>query len=451
MIRERRIIFPKELFKHLLEFLSSKEPSETGCFLLAHDYNTRNSIVLTITEVIKPQSDSWNYENEHGLEPTSYFINQSVLMADVNNSSLIFVHTHPNALHPPQFSPIDEETNRKLLPNLSEILRDRPMGSIVLSKLGMYGVILDKGKMEEVTDIRVVGTTYHEFPVTNDKRKPRAISSTFDRQVRAIGTGAQGRLQQACVSIVGVGGTGSAVAVQLARMGVKKLRLVDRDIVDESNVTRMYGSTHKDVGKPKVEMMKKHLSSFSKTKVETLCVDIAKKDVVSVLSDSDVIFGCTDNLTSRSILNDIAVQHYIPLIDVGCRIDLNENNSINQAIAKVQVVTPDSACLWCTGALDGKTILQESLSDEEKKKLANEGYYESLEKQPSIVSITTLAASIAVNKFLSLFDVFGDQYASRVQVEVREEFTVSDSPAIKADCICQMRRGLGDNRTIIPS
>jgi hypothetical protein len=99
--------------------------------------------------------------------------------------------------------------------------------------------------------------------------------------------------------------------------------------------------------------------------------------------------------------------------------------------------------------LDGKAILQESFSDEEKKKLINEGYYESLEKQPSIVTLTSLAASIAVNKFLSLLNVFGDQYASRVQVEVRDEFMVSDSPAIKADCICRKRRGLGNTRRIL--
>lgn len=450
MIKARRIIFPKKLFEGLIEFLSSKEPSETGCFLLAHHYTTRDAgIVLTVVDVIKPSSDSWNYENEHGLEPTSSFINQSVLKADASNSSLIFVHTHPDALHPARFSPIDEETNGKLLANLSEILRNRPLGSIVFSRRGMYGVILDEGKMAEITDVRIAGTTYYEFPVTNDGRKIQAISSTFDRQVRAIGMGAQSRLQETIVSVVGVGGTGSAVAVQLARMGVKKLRLIDRDVVDESNMARVYGSTFKGVGKPKVKVLKKHISSFSKTKVETLSADIAKKEVVSILADSDVIFGCTDNLMSRSILNDVAVQYYIPLIDVGCRVDLNQNRSINQSIAKVHVVTPDNACLWCTGALDGKAILQESFSDEEKRKLANEGYYEGVEKQPSIVSLTTLAASIAVNKFLSLINVFGDEYYSRTQVEVKEEFMVSDSPEIRADCICRKRRGLGDCRRIV--
>jgi len=54
------------------------------------------------------------------------------------------------------------------------------------------------------------------------------------------------------------------------------------------------------------------------------------------------------------------------LIDVGCRITLDSSHIIDQAVVKVQVVTPDKACLWCTGALDGRVILQESFSDERK-------------------------------------------------------------------------------------
>jgi len=80
---------------------------------------------------------------------------------------------------------------------------------------------------------------------------------------------------------------------------------------------------------------------------------------------------------------------------------------------------------------------------------AREGYYEDIEKQPSIISITSLAASIALNKFLSLFGVFGEEYFSRTQVEVKNEFMISDSPEIKSGCICQKRRGLGDSRKII--
>ena len=122
---------------------------------------------------------------------------------------------------------------------------------------------------------------------------------------------------------------------------------------------------------------------------------------------------------------------------------MNGNDSISQAIAKVQIVTSDSACLWCTGTLDGKIIMQESLSAEEKSNLAKEGYYDGIEKQPSVISMTTMAASMAVNKLLNLLGVFGDKYNSRTQIELKDGFMIDDTPEIKSNCICQNNRGKG--------
>ena len=147
------------------------------------------------------------------------------------------------------------------------------------------------------------------------------------------------------VTVIGVGGTGSSVAVQLARMGVRRLRLVDRDVIDDTNVPRVYGSTTADIGKPKVIVLKNHIASFSKTQVEAVHRDIVSNDLVHAIVDSDVLFGCTDNLASRSVLNAISIQYYIPLIDIGCRILGDGEGSIIQAAAKVQLVTPDTACL----------------------------------------------------------------------------------------------------------
>ena len=124
---------------------------------------------------------------------------------------------------------------------------------------------------------------------------------------------------------------------------------------------------------------------------------------------------------------------------------MDGGGSISQAVAKVQTITPDSACLWCTGTLNGKTILQESLSDKERKRLAEEGYYESIDKQPSVISLTTLAASIAVNKFLGLVGAFGDQTSTRIQVELKDGFMISDVPEIKANCVCRKNKGAGFN------
>ena len=85
------------------------------------------------------------------------------------------------------------------------------------------------------------------------------------------------------IAIVGVGGTGSAVAVQLARMGVASLTLLDRDTIDESNLSRVYGSKKKDVGKPKVGVLKKHLSTYSKMRVDAIQADITARDMTQHL------------------------------------------------------------------------------------------------------------------------------------------------------------------------
>ncbi|SRR6266487_2076735 len=440
------LIFPKRLYEDLKSFLFSNAPDENGCFLLANSYKKRgDNTVLLINDIIKPESNSWNREGEHWLEPSSSFTNHAVVMADSTNSSLLFVHTHPGMFHPPHFSSIDEKSNKRLFRNLSEILPNRPLGSLVFSQKGVYGVIFDEKKTRRISTFGVVGHTISE--VSGAGRKP--VDDSFDRQVRLIGKDGHARLREMRATIVGVGGTGSSVAVQLVRIGVGKLTLVDKDVIDATNLPRVYGSARKDIGKPKVEALKKHIRGFSKTKVEAVHADITKADVASILKESDVIFGCTDNLTSRAVLNDISVQYFIPLIDVGCRVQLKDDGSIDQAICKVQVVTPDDGCLWCTGTLDGKIILQESLSEEDKRKLSDEGYYQDVGKQPSVISLTTMAASIAVNKLLSLLGVFGNDYSSRTQIELQNGFMLDDTAPIKENCVCQKRRGMADKRNVV--
>lgn len=444
------VVFPRTLFNDMRSSLLSTSPSENGCFLLANQLriNSKRDVLL-VTRAIYPSPDSWNYNSEDSLEPKSSYINQAVVMADFDKSGLIFIHTHPSPYHPVTFSAIDESSNKKIFANLSQILPDTPLGSLVLSRKELYGVVYSEGSLRLINRVRLSGNILQEFPVPcKVKIKNNSIDPIFDRQVRMFGEKNQKKLEDLLIVVVGVGGTGSSVAVQLARMGVKKIRLIDFDILDESNISRVYGATIKDIGKAKVTVVRDHIKSFSKAAIEILSEDITKKNLLKSLIDSDVIFSCTDNLTSRSILNDVSLQFYIPLIDVGCRIHLDEEGSIDQAVAKVQVVCPDSACLWCTGTLDGRIILEESYPEEERTRLAAEGYCEGIDKQPSIISMTTLVASLAVNKFLSILGVFGEDYDTFSQIEVKNGFMISNSPEIKSGCICQKRRGIADKRKI---
>ena len=438
------VAFSGEFYKDLVEFLFGTAPYENGCFLLANSYRAKDRFVLLVTGAILPTADSWNYRGKRSLEPSSSYVSQCVAAADAAESSLLFVHTHPNPLHPSTFSMIDRKSNKRMFENLSNIIPDKPLGSLVFSKAGICGVVFDKGELYGVSKVKIAGNTLTEFPgIGFEEKQIGKIDARYDRQIRALGRQRQRRFRDMVVTIVGVGGTGSPVAIQLARMGIKNLQLIDMDNVDETNLPRIYGSSDADIGKPKVEVLRKHLRSFSKSRVTAIRGDVTDKGMLEQLIGSDVIFACTDNLTSRSVLNDISSKYYIPLIDVGCRIHLNDDGSISQAVGKVQAVTPDSACLWCSGTLDGRLILQESLSEEQKTKLANEGYYDGMEKQPSVISLTTMAASMAVFKLISMVGAFGDKYNPRTQIELQSGFMVDDRPEIRTNCICRKNLGLG--------
>ena len=433
-----KVVFNKKLFEELNKFLFQTK-KENGCFLLGDSFTTKKGQnTVLIKKIIKPNKDSWDYNSEQSLAPSSTFVNYAVGLAEEQNSSLIFVHTHPHPLHPATFSFIDEKTNRELFDNLEQIL-DEPLGSFVFSRHGICGIMHKNGKTKPVSRIMVSGHILNEYDGVGFESKTK-LNKKFDRQYNAIGKLQQKTLQNMTVSVVGAGGTGSAVAVQLARMEVRNLQLFDHDIITETNVPRVYGSTDNDCGKSKVQVLKNHIKSFSKTKVDTFQADITKSDVTDALLDSDVIFACTDNLTSRDKLNDISIKYSIPLVDIGCRIDLNKQKIIEQAIIKVQVVTPEDACLWCTESLNAKIILQESFSDKEKQSLAKEGYYDSITNQPSIISLTTRAASMGVDKLLSLIGVFGAEYRSRTQIEIKDGAMIEDTPKIKNQCICKKHR-----------
>ena len=99
--------------------------------------------------------------------------------------------------------------------------------------------------------------------------------------------------------------------------------------------------------------------------------------------------------------------------------------------------------------LNAKTILQESLTKKEKSRLAQEGYYLPIETQPSVISMTTMAASMGINKLLGLLGTFGSQYASVTQIELKDGFMIEENPKVQENCVCHIRKGSAGKRRLI--
>ena len=141
--------------------------------------------------------------------------------------------------------------------------------------------------------------------------------SYFSRQtaVPEIGQAGLKSLQSAKVAVVGTGGVGSAAAYFLASQGIGFLKLIDQDVVEESNLHRLLGVDQQDLHLPKAEALSRKLSSRHPwTKTEAITDTLRKENITDLLSKADLIFDGTDNFRARYILNRFARENHIPYL-----------------------------------------------------------------------------------------------------------------------------------------
>ena len=132
-----------------------------------------------------------------------------------------------------------------------------------------------------------------------------------------IGKKGQERLRKSTIAIVGLGALGSNSAQLLARAGIGKLILVDRDIVELSNLQRQSLFDESDIGKAKAVQAKKHLKKInSEIKIDFFIDDLNFNNIEKRLikKNIDLILDCTDNLETRFLINDYCIKHKIPFI-----------------------------------------------------------------------------------------------------------------------------------------
>ena len=149
--------------------------------------------------------------------------------------------------------------------------------------------------------------------------QPIADSERYSRQVLFAGIGVEGqrRLQAGSAAIVGVGATGAAAAGLLARAGVGRLMLIDRDFVEPSNLQRQMLFDEADAREslPKAEAARRHLERInSGVSVIARIADLVPDNVEELLADADIVLDCTDNFETRYLLNDLCVRDGRPWI-----------------------------------------------------------------------------------------------------------------------------------------
>jgi len=139
----------------------------------------------------------------------------------------------------------------------------------------------------------------------------------YSRQVMLEEIGYQGqlKLKQARVCIVGVGGLGNPIATRLTAMGVGKIRIVDRDVIELSNLHRQTMFNEDDVGQVKVEAAAKKLRKLNADIIiEELPVSINDYTAFDVVEGCDVVIDALDSVNARYSLNKACIEKKIPFV-----------------------------------------------------------------------------------------------------------------------------------------
>ena len=163
----------------------------------------------------------------------------------------------------------------------------------------------------------------------------------FSRQVMLEEIGYQGqlKLKNSKVCVVGTGGLGNPITSRLAAMGIGTLRIVDRDVIELSNLHRQTMFDEDDVGQVKVEVAARKLKKLNPDcTIEALAVSVNDYTALEVVEGCDVVIDALDSVNARYALNKACVKFGIPFV-TGAAVGVS-----GQAFT---ILPKQTACYFC--------------------------------------------------------------------------------------------------------
>ena len=167
-----------------------------------------------------------------------------------------------------------------------------------------------------------------------------APTPDYSRQMalKEVGPAGQEKLRHAAVLVVGCGGLGVPVMTYLAAAGLGRIGLVDSDRLEASNLHRQTLYSLADVGKRKVELAAARLQALNpQVQVRAHALRLDAANAAEVIEPYALVIDCTDNFSSKFMLNDTCVRLGKPVIF----------SSVYQYEGQLQIVRPGGPCLRC--------------------------------------------------------------------------------------------------------
>lgn len=177
------------------------------------------------------------------------------------------------------------------------------------------------------------------------------LAPDYSRQIalKEVGARGQAKLRASRVLVLGCGGLGVPVISYLAGAGIGRIGLVDGDRLEASNLHRQTMYALADVGKLKAELAAARVRALNpEVEVDVHAVRFTADNALDIVGKYDLVIDCTDNFSTKFLLNDVCVQKRVPVVF----------SSVYQYEGQLQVVRPDRGgpclrCLWPEATRDG--------------------------------------------------------------------------------------------------
>ena len=439
------LVIPESLAADLITV--TRLDVESGGVLLARLVTTpRDGIRLLGTDMLWVPKEAYEHRDSHSLRITSVGYVPALQRAEETMTVPIWLHTHPGDGSSPQPSRRDRVVDGQL----ADLFRLRSgsdfYGALIVSPA--YGQLAFTGHLDSAASSMPIDRLLTVGPrvklAWNADAKQPPLPALFDRNIRALGGPVQRVLASLHVAVVGCGGTGSAVAEQLVRLGVRELTLIDPDKLSDSNVTRVYGSTPADVGRPKVDVLSGYLQRIAAdAQLDVVQEMITVQQAARQLTSADVVFGCTDDNAGRLVLSRLATYMLTPVIDCGVLVTSDGSGQVTGINGRVTVLHPGAACLVCRNRIDLARAGSEMLTPTERARRVDEGYAPDLAGiEPAVVTFTTAVAAAAVSELLERLTGFGPEPApSEILLRLHDRETSTNDQRPREGHYCHALSG----------
>lgn len=466
----------QRLREHLVRS-ERKYPKEHAAYLVAgtQEYTHRGQRIFEyLVRDVKLLDRDEHLDQSTGIVRFDHTTIRSMMRASetdhqyLDDMALLMCHSHPRSSQP-CYSGTDDANEPDHMASLTG-RTEAPHGSLIFGQGGLTG----RSWVSDVSMIRhepitAAASPIDELVVIHDRELERIRTTDSrltplsdgddeirNRQALLHGDGGNTLLSDAHVAVVGAGGLGAPIVQTLAHLGVGAITVVDPDVVEESNRSRIVGARPADAGDPdrtpdengvipaawaeaidgcgtpKAEVLGRVVSEIDSSiyyrgvheKVQT---PTALDHVVA----ADAIVTGTDTATSRRFVSEAAQQYLRPLFNAGTDIDVDEDAGLRSIATSFQMSGANRACLDCLDAINEDRI------DAEGEDEANLEYGLELVagEQPSVITINqepVQRLTFALHRFLT--GLLADRHGFRTGTySATADRLVSDAEA-EPDC-----------------